>query len=165
MVPSLAYQPRSPFMAVKDSAFEWLVRVYYEDTDAGGLVYHARYLHFMERARTEWLRALGFEQQQLRDERGILFAVRKMTLDFVRPARFDQLLRVTAMPTARGRASIEFAQQVLDAGDGAVCCRATVNVACIDAARLRPTRIPGALGAVLEPADAVVVDGGVAHGR
>lgn len=165
MVPSLAYQPRSPFMAVKDSAFEWLVRVYYEDTDAGGVVYHARYLHFMERARTEWLRALGFEQQQLRNEQGILFAVRKMTLDFVRPARFDQLLKVTAMVSARGRASIDFAQQVLDAGDGALCCRAAVNVACIDAARLRPRRLPAVLEAVLEPAGAVVADGGVADGR
>jgi acyl-CoA thioester hydrolase len=151
-------------MAVQDPAFEWLVRVYYEDTDAGGVVYHARYLHFMERARTEWLRALGFEQQRLRDEQGVLFAVRKMTLDFVRPARFDQALRVTAAVSGAGRASIDFAQQVLNAEDGAVYCRAAVNVACLDAERLRPMRIPGAIRDALGSNDAPALKGDSVHG-
>ena len=151
-------------MAVQDSAFEWLVRVYYEDTDAGGLVYHARYLQFMERARTEWLRALGFEQQRLREEQGVLFAVRKMSLDFVRPARFDQALRVTAAVSGAGRASIDFAQQVLDADDGAVCCRAAVNVACLDAARMRPARIPSVVRDALGTADDAAFKGDKVHG-
>jgi acyl-CoA thioester hydrolase len=132
-------------MEPKDTAFEWPIRVYYEDTDAGGVVYHANYLHFMERARTEWLRALGFDQVRLRREAGVLFAVRRMVIDFVRPARFDQALRVRVTVVGSGRASIDFEQQVVDAEHGGVCCSAAVKVACIDAERLRPTRIPGAL--------------------
>jgi len=151
-------------MSIQDPEFEWPVRVYYEDTDAGGVVYHARYLQFMERARTEWLRALGFEQDQLRSEQGIIFAVRKMTLDFVRPARFNQALRVSAALCGNGRASIDLAQQVLGASDGRLYCKATVNVACIDATLLRPTRIPEALLDALKPAAAVVDNGEIAHG-
>ncbi|MCF7977492.1 MAG: tol-pal system-associated acyl-CoA thioesterase [Chromatiaceae bacterium] len=126
-------------------AFEWPVRVYYEDTDAGGVVYHARYLQFLERARTEWLRSLGFEQTRLRREQGILFAVRKLSLDFVRPACLDQALRVRVTVAEPRRACLDFEQQVLDATDRHLCCRAQVNVACIDAERMRPTRIPEAL--------------------
>jgi len=133
-----------------DPGFEWSLRVYYEDTDAGGVVYHARYLHFMERARTEWLRALGFDQHRLRTEQGILFAVRRTSIDFVRPARLDQALRVTARASGNGRASLDFSQQVLDAESGSLCCKATVNVACIDAVRMRPRRLPEALGAALD---------------
>jgi len=118
------------------------LRVYYEDTDAGGVVYHARYLHFMERGRAEWLRALGFEQQRLRDEQGVLFAVRRMDIAFLRPARFDELLVVESSITQCGRASLDFAQRVLCQPGDTLACRAVVNVACVDAARLRPTRIP-----------------------
>jgi acyl-CoA thioester hydrolase len=152
-------------MTPEDSVFEWPVRVYYEDTDAGGVVYHARYLQFMERARTEWLRALGFEQQRLREEQGVLFAVRRMALEFVRPARFDQSLTVTAVVTGCGRASIDFAQQVVDAADGALCCRATVNVACLEASRLRPVRIPQAMQDALVPGDAGAAAGVRSDGR
>lgn len=132
-------------MSPQAPVFEWPVRVYYEDTDAGGVVYHARYLHFLERARTEWLRSLGFEQARLRSEQGILFAVRKMSLDFLRPAFLDQGLRLTLAVASRRRACLDFEQQVLDATDGQPCCRAQVNVACIDARGLRPTRIPEVL--------------------
>jgi acyl-CoA thioester hydrolase len=118
------------------------VRVYYEDTDAGGVVYHARYLHFMERARTEWLRALGFEQDRLRAERGVLFAVRRMDVAFLRPARFNDLLVVASTVAHCGRASLDFEQHVLRPDDDTLCCRAAVNVACLDAERLRPVRTP-----------------------
>lgn len=150
--------------AIQAPPFKWPLRVYYEDTDAGGVVYHARYLHFMERARTEWLRSLGFEQDRLRSEQGVLFAVRKMTLDFVRPARFNQELLVSSRIIGNGRASIDFAQQVADAGDDHVYCRGTVNVACIDATRLRPARIPGVILQALMPASNGVENGGGAHG-
>jgi acyl-CoA thioester hydrolase len=147
-----------------DSGFEWRLRVYYEDTDAGGVVYHARYLHFMERARTEWLRALGFDQQRLRAEQGVLFAVRRMSLAFVQQARLDQALTVTATLSGRGPASIDFSQQVLDAESGRPCCRATVNVACLDAARLRPTRLPESMQDALEMLDHGNSHGAMAHG-
>lgn len=136
-------QPRAPTAdAAPSPAFCWPVRVYYEDTDAGGVVYHARYLYFMERARTEWLRCLGFEQDALRTEHGVLFAVRRMSLDFLRPARFNDQLAIGAALTGHGRASIDFAQQVRRRTDGILCCRATVNVACLEATSLRPARIP-----------------------
>lgn len=145
-------------MSPESPAFELPVRVYYEDTDAGGVVYHARYLHFMERARTEWLRALGFDQQRLRDEQGVLFAVRRMQIDFVRPARFDDALVVSAEITAHGRASIDFVQQVLRAGDDASCCRAEVNIACVDTRRLRPSRIPAEILSVLRGAGSAAAE-------
>lgn len=155
-------------MSPQAPAFEWPVRVYYEDTDAGGVVYHARYLHFLERARTEWLRSLGFEQARLRREQGILFAVRKMTLEFVRPASLDQALRVTVALEGQGRASIDFEQQVLNAADGHLCCRARVNVACIDAVRLRPMRIPdrflNAIRPTVEAASNGDANGDITHG-
>jgi acyl-CoA thioester hydrolase len=132
MVPSVADSP----------TFRWPVRVYYEDTDAGGVVYHANYLLFMERARTEWLRALGFEQDALRREAGAQFSVRRMSIDYLRPALFNDLLTVTVTLTAVRGASLELAQEVLREADGTVCCRGAVQVACVDAATLRPARIP-----------------------
>ncbi|MBK5932041.1 tol-pal system-associated acyl-CoA thioesterase [Halochromatium salexigens] len=152
-------------MSPQAPVFEWPVRIYYEDTDAGGVVYHARYLHFLERARTEWLRALGFEQARLRAEQGILFAVRKMSLDFVRPAALDQALRVTLRLTAQRRASIDFEQRILAARDDHVCCRAQVNIACLDADHLRPTRIPEAVLNALAPStDRGGANGDITHG-
>jgi acyl-CoA thioester hydrolase len=128
--------------AAKTPGFGLSARVYYEDTDAGGVVYHARYLHFMERARTDWLRALGFEQMRLREQQGVLFTVRRAEVAFLSPARFDDLLTVTARLVHCGRASMEFEQEVLRAADGSPCCRARFNIACVDAERMRPTRIP-----------------------
>ena len=125
------------------SDFQWPVRVYYEDTDSGGVVYYANYLRFMERARTEWMRALGFEQDQLKREAGILFAVRSANVEFLRPARFNDQLSVSVDVVARGRASLEFNQLVTRCEDGTVpLCTGLVKIACLDAASFRPQPIP-----------------------
>ncbi len=118
------------------------MRVYYEDTDSGGVVYYANYLRFMERARTEWLRALGFEQDQLLERYGILFAVRRATVDYLRPARFNDLLEVRSELAGHGGASLDFSQQVVRVDDGVSCCRGEMKIACVAAETLRPVRIP-----------------------
>jgi acyl-CoA thioester hydrolase len=125
--------------------FVWPVRVYYEDTDAGGVVFYANYLRFMERARTEWLRSLGQEQDVLRDREGVLFAVRHAALDFLSPARFNDSLTVTVSLIRRGGASLDFGQEVRRDEDDTLCCRGLVKVACVNAQTLRPTRIPPTL--------------------
>ena len=122
--------------------FDWPVRVYYEDTDAGGVVYHGRYLNFFERARTEWLRTLGYEQDRLREQEGILFAVRRVDIDYLTPARFNDALRLAARLTRVAGASLEFEQHALRDADGSCCCRAQVKLACVDIETLRPTRLP-----------------------
>lgn len=143
--------------AEPSAAFRWPVRVYFEDTDAGGVVYHATYLRFMERARTEWLRALGFEQDRLRDEQGVLFVVRRLGIDYRRSARFNEQLIVTSSLCGHSRASLDFEQAVSREADARLCCHAKVNIACVDAVRMRPTRIPetllGALAGVVSGAD------------
>lgn len=123
-----------------DTEFAWPVRVYYEDTDAGGVVYHANYLKFMERARTEWLRALGFEQDALREEYGIVFAVRRCCLDMRRPARFNDALRVTCRLHSLRRASLEFHQAV--ERNGEALATGEVGIACVEVARQAPAAIP-----------------------
>lgn len=128
------------------------IRVYYEDTDAGNVVYYANYLKFMERARTEWLRALGFEQDELSRREGILFAVRSARLDFLKPARFNDLLQATAQVAKRGNASITFAQQIQR--EGLTLCEGEVKVACLDAATFAPCPIPERVRARLEAGDA-----------
>lgn len=125
--------------------FVWPIRVYYEDTDAGGVVFYANYLRFMERARTEWLRSLGFEQDALMREPGILFAVRRVELEYEQPARFNEELRVVSELGAVAGASLDFVQRVERAHDGSVLCRGTIKVACLRAADMRPTRIPAAI--------------------
>lgn len=129
----------------------WPVRVYYEDTDAGGVVYYANYLKFMERARTEWLRELGFEQDALR-EQGYLFAVRRVRADYLRPARFNECLRVSSRILRAGRASLDFSQRVQRL-DGAGLCLAEVGVACLNSDTFRPRALPGALAALLPTQD------------
>ncbi len=129
--------------SVADSpTFRWPVRVYYEDTDAGGVVYHANYLLFMERARTEWLRGAGYEQDVLRREVGVQFSVRQANIDYLRPALFNDLLTVTVALTRIGGASLDLAQEVIREADGVTCCRCVIQVACVDATTLRPARIP-----------------------
>ena len=112
-----ARQPRGRPAAVRGHAAvmsaDWPVRVYYEDTDAGGVVYHAGYLRYLERARTEWLRELGYSQARLRQEESLLFTVVGMTLDFLKPARLDDLLRVCSSVRLAGGASVEFEQEIL----------------------------------------------------
>lgn len=132
--------------------FLWPVRVYYEDTDSGGVVYHANYLKFMERARTEWLRSHGFEQDELARRERVIFAVHHMTLAFLRPARFNDRLLVSVVLTGRGAASLSFRQQVvagegegIPMAEGLVFCAGEIRIACLDAATLRPRRIPRSL--------------------
>lgn len=122
--------------------FTWQVRVYWEDTDAGGVVYHARYLHFLERARSEWLRAAGIGQTSLREERGIVFVVHHMELQFNQPARLDDLLDVTVVPVDMRGASFFVNQQVRRAGRAKPLVEARVRIACVDAASFRPRPIP-----------------------
>jgi acyl-CoA thioester hydrolase len=123
--------------------FQWDVRVYYEDTDSGGVVYYANYLRFMERARTEWMRSLGFEQDRLLAEQGLLFAVRSASIDYLRPAHFNDRLDVTVDVSQRGRASLTLEQAVRRHGDpGSPLCTATVKIACLEAATFRPKPIP-----------------------
>jgi acyl-CoA thioester hydrolase len=124
--------------------FAWSVRVYWEDTDAGGVVYHASYLRFMERARSEWLRARGVDQSALREATGLAFMVRSMQLDFLRPALLDDELAVTVAVKEWRSASILFSQAIGRA-DGAELVRAQVRVACVDLNRMRPAPIPADL--------------------
>lgn len=131
------------------SAFSWPARVYWEDTDGGGIVYYANYLRFLERARTEWLRSLGYSQRALARDPGIVFAVIRLNIDYRKPARLDDELVITCEPSPEGAATLRFAQQIyrddLDgiAGRGRVLLvEADVRVACIDAATLRPKRLP-----------------------
>lgn len=124
--------------------FTFPVRVYYEDTDAGGVVFYANYLKYMERARTEWLRALGFEQQRLAADEDALFAVVKVTLNYRRPARLDDLLEVGARVTEMGRSSIVFEQFVRRAADDTVLAEGEVRVACLTNA-FKPRSIPEAI--------------------
>ncbi|QBQ53991.1 tol-pal system-associated acyl-CoA thioesterase [Nitrosococcus wardiae] len=121
--------------------FIWPVRVYYEDTDSGGVIYHANYLKFMERARTEWLRSQGFEQDALLNEQGLLFAVRSLRLDYLRPGRFNDWLKVHTHLLQCRKASLIFAQTV-HRGEETALCQAEVKVVCLDAQTFRPHPIP-----------------------
>ena len=120
--------------------FLWPVRVYYEDTDAGGVVYYANYLRFMERARTEWLRAMGFEQSQLAAQLRVLFVVRAVNIDYLRPSRFDDSLQVTVEVVNVGGSRIRFVQRVLRGDEELV--RAAVDVVCVNTDTFRPARVP-----------------------
>ncbi|MFO7807906.1 tol-pal system-associated acyl-CoA thioesterase [Guyparkeria sp.] len=122
--------------------FRWPVRVYYEDTDAGGVVYHARYLNFCERARTEWLRSRGWEQDVLRDEHQLVFVVARASLEYRRPARFNDLLNVTCEAARLRAAAIDFTQRVEQSADSTVLCGVSVRVVCVDARTFRPKPIP-----------------------
>ncbi|HHW79001.1 MAG TPA: tol-pal system-associated acyl-CoA thioesterase [Xanthomonadaceae bacterium] len=124
------------------NAFVWPVRVYYEDTDSGGVVYYANYLKFMERARTEWLRVRGFEQDALLRDQQLLFAVRTLSVDYHRPARFNDLLTVVSQIVDARGASFLFAQTIQREVGAELLCSARVRVACIDAGTFRARRIP-----------------------
>lgn len=129
--------PQSP------PVFSWPTRVYWEDTDAGGVVYHARYVAFMERARTEWMRALGFGQERLRQQHDLVFAVRSMQLDFLKPAGLDDALSVSAVLTRCRRASLIFAQSVRREGE--VLLTAEVRIAALGTSDFRPCGMDDAL--------------------
>ena len=121
--------------------FTWPVRVYYEDTDAGGVVYYANYLKYLERARTEWLRSLGFEQDKLVEEEGIIFAVRKVTIDYLKPAVFNELLTVNAKMLEIRKASLLFEQSITNQIKDTLC-RAEIKIACLDKETMKPVSIP-----------------------
>lgn len=131
-------------------AFAWPVRVYWEDTDAGGVVYHASYLRFLERARTEWLRALGVDQSAFKQATGLAFLVARMELDFLRPALLDDELLATVIVKERRAASILF-DQTIERADGACLVRAVVRVACVDIRRMRAAPIPANLIPPISP--------------
>jgi acyl-CoA thioester hydrolase len=123
-----------------DILFRFPVRVYWEDTDAGGVVFYANYLKFFERARTEWLRSCGFTQQRLRDDEGLIFIVSETAVRYLRPARLDDMLDVTVALRETGRASLVIAQQAWR--DGTLLAEGTIRIGCVDAASFVPTRIP-----------------------
>lgn len=121
------------------------VRVYWEDTDAGGIVFYANYLKFFERARTEWLRSLGIAQSQLREATGGMFVVSETTVRYLRPSRLDDRLLVTAALAEGGRASLVIAQQARLDPSGELLAEGTIRIGWVDAATLRPARIPASI--------------------
>ncbi|MDE2461173.1 MAG: tol-pal system-associated acyl-CoA thioesterase [Gammaproteobacteria bacterium] len=127
------------------------MRVYYEDTDAGGVVYHANYLKFLERARTEWLRHLGFEQDDLRRRLGVLFVMTALKLDYHKPAHFNDELAVSVEILHWRRASLTFAQDVHRLGpEHAKLCSAEVGVVCVDSTSFKPQPWPREIAAELQ---------------
>ncbi|QOL24370.1 tol-pal system-associated acyl-CoA thioesterase [Thalassotalea sp. LPB0316] len=133
---------------MSDSCFQFPIRVYYEDTDAGGIVYYANYLKFCERARTEWLRALGVNQIKFL-EQNIGFVVTKVAMNNIASARLDDLLTVTTQIKQLKRASIIFTQQIINQNDTKLC-EVEVNVACVDFNKNKPVAIPSFILGALE---------------
>lgn len=127
--------------------FGWPVRVYFEDTDSGGVVYYANYLKFMERARTEWLRAHGFEQPELVRDFGVMFVVRSVAIEYLCPARFNDTLRVSVVPEKIGRGSIQFSQVI---ERDTRLAEAKVTIVCVSSQEFKPVRIPTAIRQQLE---------------
>jgi acyl-CoA thioester hydrolase len=121
-------------------AFHWPVRVYYEDTDAAGVVYYANYLKFMERARTEWLRSLGFEQTWLAQEHGVAFVVTSLSIDYLKPGRFNDTLQATVELIKVGAGHIRLSQRVLRGEE--VLATSSVTVACVALRTVKPVRMP-----------------------
>ena len=128
--------------------FHHPVRVYWEDTDAGGIVFYANYLKFFERARTEWLRALGHSQQEMVDTTGCMFVVQETTVRYVKPARLDDVLTITVDVRERGRASLRIAQQAW-CGDRLLAER-EIRIGCVERATMKPHRIPGPIFEAIE---------------
>lgn len=127
------------------ATFTFPVRVYYEDTDASRVVYHAAYVKYFERARTEWLRAMGFSQHSLHDELGVVFTVANIELDFLRPGRLDDELQVAVSVEQVRRASITFRQELHRKGEGGTpLARARVRVGCVSVTTFRPCAMPEA---------------------
>jgi acyl-CoA thioester hydrolase len=116
------------------------VRVYWEDTDAGGVVFYANYLKFFERARTEWLRAMGFGQQRLKDEHGLMFVVAHTAVDYLRPARLDDEIDLTVALGEAGRVALTIEQQAWRGDD--LLAQGAIRIGCVDAGTLKPQRIP-----------------------
>ncbi|KAF1036518.1 MAG: Acyl-CoA thioester hydrolase YbgC [Herbaspirillum frisingense] len=142
-------------MSAASSPFGWKIRVYYEDTDTEGVVFYANYLKFFERARTEWLRSFGFQQQHLAETTGAIFVVKNTSVDYLAPSRLDDELRLTVVVEKLRNASIEFVQEAwrLPSGNGGagndgesrLLARGRITVVCVDAASFRPQPIPAEL--------------------
>ena len=129
------------------SAFRWPLRVYYEDTDAGGIVFYANYLKFFERARTEWLRVAGVGQQQLSSETRCMFVVKSASIDYHAPAKLDDRLEISVEIQKLGRASVLFTQEAwcMNDHDAVLLCTGSIRVGCVDTTSLRPAGIPAAV--------------------
>lgn len=121
-------------------AHQWPVRIYYEDTDAGGVVFYANYLKFMERGRTEWLRDLSIGQQELALTQGVVFVVSQLDMQYKIPARLDDALTIETLVTYAGRASINFAQRIRRAHD--TLAHGNIRVGCVDVHSMKPTALP-----------------------
>lgn len=122
--------------------FIWRVRAYYEDTDATGVVYHANYLRYLERARTEWLRHFGYDQQRLKDETGIAFTIASLQIEYRIPARLDDELDVSVELERLGKASMKLIQEARFAGSAELSAAAQVRVACVSMENFKPNQIP-----------------------
>jgi len=127
----------------KNKVFHWPVRVYFQDTDAGGVVYHAAYVNFMERARTEWLRTFGYSNAGLMKELGVVFVVRSITLDYLKPALLDDLLTVTARIKEIGRSRVTLLQSVLRVKE--VLTEGEVHLVCVNVQTFKPVSVPEVL--------------------
>ena len=123
-----------------ENVFLWPIRIYYEDTDAGGVVYHANYIKFMERARTEWLRSIGINQNELRDNHGVIFAILSVHVDYFLPAKFDDDLKVSSSVIKKGKASISIEQEVIR--DAQVLCKGSIKVGTLDSINFKPKAMP-----------------------
>ena len=137
-------------LGLNAAAFAWPVRIYWEDTDAGGVVFYANYLKFFERARTEWLRGLGFSQQAMREADGAIFVVTDTSVQYRQPARLDDALSVSVVLVEAGRASLVLQQQAWR-GD-TLLAEGRIRIGCVDAGNFRPRRIPNAILERLSPA-------------
>ncbi|MBI5937429.1 MAG: tol-pal system-associated acyl-CoA thioesterase [Betaproteobacteria bacterium] len=133
---------------MNNANFVWPVRVYWEDTDAGGVVYYANYLKFMERARSEWLRSLGIEQPALAERDGVVFAVRHIEVDYLKPARFDDALTVVCSLAELNKASLSMTQRIEREDEPLVAAR--VKIACVSRDGFRPAKIPAHIQQRLE---------------
>ena len=124
-------------------AFVWQLRVYWEDTDAGGVIYHSRYLNFFERARTEWLRSLGIHQSALAAEHKIVFGIRRMEIDFLMAGRLDDELEISVHSVVPAGASMSFGQEMVRISDGVSLANAEVVAVCLAEKTYKPVRMPG----------------------
>ena len=127
----------------KHKVFSWPVRVYFQDTDAGGVVYHANYLNFMERSRTEWLRTFGYSNAGMMKELGVVFVVRSLKLDYLKPALLDDLVEVTSQIKEIGRSRLNIHQTVLRGDD--VLVEGEVHLVCVDVKTFKPVSVPEVL--------------------
>lgn len=122
--------------------FRWRVRVYYEDTDAHGIVYHGSYVRFLDRARTEWIRAAGVDMQRLAADDGLLFVVRSLHLSYHKPVQYGVMLELASRAVSRSRSSVLLEQRIFVEGSDDCVCEAEVRVVCIGSADLRPKPLP-----------------------